>query len=151
MQDVLFAVAFLSLLATLLGAYNLRRHRAQKSWPTVPATVAQHNCFEASDDFPSGSHSAVVYLTYQWDGQTYTHGRLYDAQQVFPSRALAEAHLAAHPVGERHRLCVNPEKPSDAIVHPADPGAAKLLYRCGLLAFVASALAFAATLLLGTA
>lgn len=147
-QGILFAVAFLSLLATLLGAYNLRRRRAQDSWPTLPATVAEHQCWEASDDFPTGSHIAVIYLTYQWDGQSYRHGKLHAAQQVFPSRALAEAHLAAHPLGERHTLRVNPHKPSDAIVHPIDPGPARSLHRYGLATFIASSLALLATFFL---
>jgi hypothetical protein len=147
LQETLFAVAFLSLLATLIFGYTVRRRRAQETWPSVAAQVRAAKSFEESDE-AEGAHSAVVYLSYRWEGETFTLGKLHDEKKVFPSRALAEAHLAAHPIGQTHTIRVNPRKPSDAVVYFVDAGPAAIIYRWARIVFLISALAFAASLFL---
>ncbi len=147
-QEILFALVFLSLLATLLSGFTLRRHRARRSWPAVPAQVASVQFFQDTDSVKA-AYTAFVYLTYKWQGQTFTSGKLHDARKVFSSRARAEAYLTAHPIGQPHTIRVNPREPSDAVVHSVDPHFAALFYRYSLPIFVLALVSFVTALLLG--
>lgn len=149
---VLKVVALAALLAggfLIVGSASSyhRNRQALETWPAADAVVTRSEVNQPGVGRASAKYQADFAFRFTVDGKEQT-GKLSASSRTF-SREGSEKEADRFPVGSRHRIRYNPQKPSEIILD-ADPSSyfytAAVPFLVGLVMALLGALVFGATL-----
>ena len=119
-----FVILFAAVLLCFAAAFFLLAHRIEH-WPTASGIVAESGVRVVQVKFRGSAtdkYKPVIVYDYVVDGIAYRGQERGYATGSESERALAEAVVAAYPVGGTVRVLFNPADPRDAYLEPGNAG-----------------------------